>query len=321
MVTIYKLSNTNLWSGRIDGVDATDLRFHQIVQLQTMDTITKNEPAFAMIGFASDEGVRRNKGRIGARLAPDEIRKQLAKLPYNLNHDRKVFDYGDVICENDQLEKAQAELGENVHKLLLHSTIPIILGGGHETLYGHYVGARTYAGDDKTIGIINIDAHFDLRSDALPSSGTMFRQILQNDDNAGYLCLGIQRFGNTTALFETAAEYNCQYVLEENMNLMNIQNTFEKIDEFAEKYDYIIMTLCTDSIMASAAPGVSAPSPLGLDPKIVKKLLTYTAAKENTISFDISEVNPKVDEDNKTVRLAAYLVAETMKSFSEKEQR
>ncbi|MGY0692430.1 formimidoylglutamase [Virgibacillus sp. FSP13] len=305
----------------MDSEDAADFRFHQIIQLQHIDTITKSDRAFAMIGFASDEGVRRNKGRVGASLGPDEIRKQLAKLPYNLNHNKEVFDYGNVICENDQLEKAQAELGEKVHELLFHSTTPIILGGGHETLYGHYVGARKYVGANKTIGIINIDAHFDLRRDALPSSGTMFRQILEGNQNAGYLCLGIQRFGNTAALFETAEKYNCQYVLEENINLTNIQNTFEKIDAFAKEYDYVIMTLCTDSITASAAPGVSAPTPLGLDPKIVKKLLTYIAAKENTISFDISEVNPKVDENNKTVRLAAYLVAETMKSFSEKIQR
>ena len=34
----------------------------------------------------------------------------------------------------------------------------------------------------KSLGIINIDAHFDIRPyDEQPSSGTMFRQILEND--------------------------------------------------------------------------------------------------------------------------------------------
>ncbi|MBT2216307.1 formimidoylglutamase [Virgibacillus dakarensis] len=317
---MYRLANGDLWSGRIDSDNASDYRFHQVIKLQNIDKLKQSESAFGFIGFASDEGVRRNKGRAGASLAPDEIRKHLAKLPYNLNRNMETIDYGNVICEDDQLEKAQEELGKKVYSLLLHHKTPIILGGGHETFYGHYLGVREYFSADKTIGIVNIDAHFDLRSDKLPSSGTMFRQILEQDVKAGYLCLGIQEFGNTRSLFQAAKDFGCQYVLEEDINLNNIQNTYEKIDEFIKKYDSIIMTLCTDSIISSAAPGVSAPSPLGLDPKIVKRLLKYIAAKKNTISFDISEVNPNVDENDKTVRLAAYLVAETMKSFSLKEK-
>ena len=59
---------------------------------------------------------------------------------------------------------------------------PIIFGGGHETAYGHYLGVRKYIGEDASLGIINIDAHFDLRPyDEQPSSGTMFKQILEHD--------------------------------------------------------------------------------------------------------------------------------------------
>ncbi|QKY70689.1 arginase family protein [Lentibacillus sp. CBA3610] len=148
---------------------------------------------------------------------------------------------------------------------------PTVLGGGHETLYGHYLGAREFIGPDKTLGIINIDAHFDMRDDPEPSSGTMFRQILEEDDKAGYMCLGIQEFGNTKALFETAEKFGCEYILEKNLGVNDFKDSFAAIDDFSKRHDYLIMTLCTDSIVASAAPGVSAPSPLGLDPKTVKK--------------------------------------------------
>ncbi len=280
--------------------------------------MVKNDSAFGVIGFSSDEGVRRNKGRLGAAKAPDEIRKFLAKLPYKLDEKIETIDTGNVVCENDDLEKAQAELGRRVNKLFDNAMTPVIIGGGHETLYGHYLGVREYIGTDKTLGIVNIDAHFDMRDDPQPSSGTMFRQILDQDDQAGYLCLGIQEFGNTKALFETADKYGCNYMMEDEIEADNFQHTFKKIDSFSKEYDYIMMTLCTDSIISSAAPGVSAPSPLGLDPKTVKKLMTYIAAKENILSFDISEVNPLVDENNKTVRLAAYFLAETMRSFNKK---
>ena len=47
--------------------------------------------------------------------------------------------------------------------------------------------------------MINIDAHFDTRDEGYSTSGTSFRQILEEDDNADYLVLGISQGGNTQA--------------------------------------------------------------------------------------------------------------------------
>src|SRR5699024_11005027 len=112
--------------------------------------------------------------------------------------------------------------GKKITEILNHKHTPIILGGGHETLYGHYLGVRNYIKDNNSIGIINIDAHFDMSKEDFPSSGTLFKQILDEDSTAGYLCLGIQEFGNTKALFETAESYGCQYILEEDIPLINL---------------------------------------------------------------------------------------------------
>ncbi|HLS08899.1 MAG TPA: formimidoylglutamase [Lentibacillus sp.] len=312
MVDIY--TDKDVWSGRIDDdTNPASFRFHQVVQVKDLDELKASAGDFGIVGFESDEGVRRNKGRLGAREAPDAIRKQLAKLPYHFGG--QTVDTGNVQCEEGNLEQAQVKLGRHVAGILEAGSVPIILGGGHETLYGHYLGARAYIGPDKTLGIINIDAHFDMRNDPEPSSGTMFRQILEEDDKAGYLCLGIQAFGNTKALFETAEKHGSAYILEKDIGVNDFHETFAAIDDFSKRYDYLIVTLCTDSIVASAAPGVSAPSPLGLDPKTVRALLTYVAGKRHLLSFDISEVNPLVDERDKTVKLAAHLVAETMQNF------
>jgi formiminoglutamase len=313
---MYLLPDKNNWDGRIDShEDKSSFRFHQMVALKDADKLTGNETAFNVVGFESDEGVRRNKGRTGAAKGPNEIKRALAKLPYNIGTSC-IADVGNIRCEGENLEGAQSELGNVVTKLLQKSAKPIILGGGHETLYGHYLGVREYLGADVSLGIINIDAHFDMRDEQTPSSGTMFRQIMEQDKKAGYLCLGIQEFGNTQSLFKTADAYGCSYVLEESIADNKFRETFEIIDTFAQKYDFIMLTLCMDSIVSSEAPGVSAPSPFGLEPKTVRKLLRYIAAKENLTSFDISEVNPLVDESGKTVRLAALLVAEVMKHFN-----
>ena len=319
---MYKLPDSQLWQGRIDSsTDRDSFRFHQAVETIELVDLPEESPAFAVIGFECEEGVRRNQGRLGAAEAPNAIRGKLASLPYNFDAQQQTFDVGNVVCGGYALEEAQQELGAAVQQLMEKSAIPIILGGGHETLYGHYLGVRGFAGADAKIGLINIDAHFDLREAKQASSGTMFRQILEDDPNAGYLCLGIQTFGNTQALFKKAELLGCEYILAEELNLSDMPAASKTIDAFCEQYDIVLMTLCMDSINASAAPGVSAPAPLGLDPVMVCKLLRCIASKKNVKSFDISEVNPALDEQQQTVKLAAYLVAEVMDSFTMKVEK
>lgn len=312
---MYKLVDKQIWQGRIDD-DPQSLRYHQVVQIQEKDTLTKQSTkAFSIIGFQSDEGVRRNQGRPGAFEGPNAIRKQLATLPVTIGEQIPFVDLGNIRCLDHRLESAQFLLGEAVAKAFTNNFYPILLGGGHETFYGHYLGIRKSAGKDDSIGLVNIDAHFDLRTDEIPSSGTMFQQILSEDPHAHYLCIGIQELGNTKALFKEAKRHSCTYVFAEDA-LAN--ETFTLIEQFAKQHDHIIVTLCMDSIVSSAAPGVSAPSPFGLEPITVRKLLRHIIKQPNARSFDISELNPTLDHNLQTSRLAAYLVADVMQTFAQK---
>ncbi|GEN87703.1 formimidoylglutamase [Oceanobacillus sp. FSL W8-0428] len=313
---MYQAPANEYWKGREDSSsDRNSFRFHQTVNLETIQTLDDAEKMIALVGFECEEGVRRNKGRLGAKEAPNKIRTFLSNMPSSVLGSYSLIDTGNIICEGRHMEKAQMELGVHVEKLLSKKAAPIIIGGGHETFFGHYLGARSYLKKEARLGIINIDAHFDMRRDMQPSSGTMFRQILESDKNANYLCIGIQPFSNTKALFQTADELGCSYFLENEVK-GDIQRIFQAIDQFSADHDALIFTLCTDSISASEAPGVSAPAPFGLAVSDVRKLLNYIASKDNTISFDISEVNPAVDENDRTARLGAALITEVIHTFS-----
>ncbi|KAB2333085.1 formimidoylglutamase [Cytobacillus depressus] len=317
---MYTEPSKDYWFGRIDShTDPLSFRYHQKVNLSGIPSSSVSQKTFGIIGFECEAGVKRNKGRLGAAEAPNKIREALGKLPWQQSEEINVLDAGNVTCEGDQMEAAQSALGEVITDLLNKKVSPIILGGGHETFYGHYLGARQFIGQDAKLGIINIDAHFDMRPyDEQPSSGTMFKQILDSDSNSGYLCLGIQKYGNTLALFETADKYKVQYMLEEDVSFSQMDRVKKKIEDFISEYDHVILTLCTDVIDASYAPGVSAPSPFGLEPKIVRSLIRFIVSKDKTLSFDISEVNPALDENNKTVALAAQFVNEAIMNFNTK---
>ena len=78
----------------------------------------------------------------------------------------------------------------------------------------------------------------------------------------------------------------------------------------------LVLTLCMDVLEADAAPGVSAPSPFGLHPKVVRSIIRKVVGNSKTISFDIAEVNPTLDPDGRTVKLGAAFVNEAIMSFS-----
>ncbi|QXJ37214.1 Formimidoylglutamase [Parageobacillus caldoxylosilyticus] len=320
---MYKQPDKERWTGRIDSEsEEKSFRVHQKIRLLDMRQIqAQAENAFALLGFQCDEGVRRNQGRQGAYHAPVEVKKALANLPWHLPSDATLYDAGEIACDGEELENSQKHLGQAIERLIRHRITPVVIGGGHETAYGHYLGVRQAVGPETKLGIINIDAHFDMRPyEQGPSSGTMFRQILDEDENAGYCCLGIQTLGNTAALFETAKRYGCTYMLEEELTLEELERAYEFIDDFIKNYDVLVLTLCMDVLSASAAPGVSAPSPFGLDPKIVRALLRYIISKPQTISFDICEVNPLVDENRKTIALAAAFCMEALVHFHRRQR-
>lgn len=308
---MYKNADSKVWLGRIDhDTDSTYFRYHQTVQFST----TAKQGSIGLIGFVCDEGVRRNNGRVGAKDAPSVLRKQLASLPWrNHAHDDSLIDFGDIVCEGHELERAQQELGDKISDILTNGKA-IVLGGGHETLYGQYLGVRKAAGPKASIGLLNIDAHFDMRSyDKQTSSGTMFKQILDEDPNAQYFVCGIQQYGNTTALFNTADQYNVHYFLDEQLDSAMFTTA---LNDFMDAHDVLLVTLCMDVLNAAEAPGVSAPSPFGLSAIKVRNILRQMVSHKKTVSFSICEVNPLLDVNDQTAKLGAYFINEViMNSF------
>ncbi|MCZ0978788.1 arginase family protein [Streptomyces diastatochromogenes] len=201
------------WSGRDDGPGAEHLRWHHAVALDAGAT----EPGdVAFVGFASDEGVRRNKGRQGAAQGPDALRRALASMA--LPKPLRAFDAGDVEVvgdADDALEAGQERLGRAVARLVDAGRRVVVLGGGHEVAFGTYSGLERMravrAGG--RLGVLNLDAHFDLREDVRPSSGTPFLQMARSEARHGrelnYRVLGISQAANTETLFRTAESLGC----------------------------------------------------------------------------------------------------------------
>lgn len=301
-----------LWSGRVDQEQPAELalRLHQIIQPLEQAT----ESGIAILGFCSDEGVRRNHGRVGAAHAPNQIRPLLANLPW-LSHEC-VYEAGNVVCHAQQLERAHQDLAIRVSHLLKLGHLPVVLGGGHEVAYGSWLGLAQYLEQQgmqaPKVGIINFDAHFDLRSDTQGcNSGTPFYQIAQGAQQRGwpfhYCCLGISEMANTQALFKRADDWQVTYRLDRHMTLNHLSQAREQLAQFIADCSILYLTFDLDVLPASVASGVSAPAPCGVSLEVIEVLLNDIRTSGKLRLVDIAEYNPQYDQDKQTARVVARL--------------
>ena len=309
----YTAPNTKIWTGRTSG---EQLYLHEKIQCLPLDEIGWTpQKSIALLGYACDEGVRRNQGRVGAMKGPETIKGCFGKLPNHLTEDVLLNDVGEIICTNKDMEAAQDSLAQAITSLLQKKQLPIVFGGGHDVAYGHYQGIENYVvskNKKHTIGIINFDAHFDLRQNKEKgNSGTPFYQIAMQckaeKRKFEYLCLGIRKDANDRLLFQTAKDLEANYVLSETfqMPFLNEINTW--INAFIQNVDHVYVTIDLDGFSSAYAPGVSAASPVGFTPYIVQECLKTIINSGKLISMDIAEMNPKYDIDNQTAKLAASL--------------
>lgn len=311
----YQKPDMTFWKGRIDHEENYDaFRWHQWIK--PLDLSTPMPPLFtskvsiALLGFCSDEGVKRNLGRTGAFKGPHSIRNELRNLPCCFTKDLVIYDAGNVICVDGDLEASQECLADMVSKLINTGIFPILIGGGHEIAYGHYKGlvkSGLYP------GIVNFDAHFDIRPYTdHGSSGTMFRQIyddlLRSNMPYHYFAIGIQKRGNTVDLFKTAQNMGIQYLMASEIGEGDLTVSLEKLESFALKQKHLYLTICSDVFASAFAPGVSATQPLGLHPERILKYFKALFKTGKVISFDVAEVSPRFDSDNITSNLAATFI-------------
>lgn len=316
----YQSAQRLYWTGRKSNPDIGKQYWYQEVDLLDIsefeEASVKKKIDIALIGYVCDEGVRRNLGRVGAQQGPRVLRERLAKLPIHFE-EKRVVDVGDIICLEEDMEACQQEFSNIISQVVKNNTFPIAIGGGHDMAYGHFKGLWNVVKNTskKRIGIINFDAHFDLRPiETKPNSGTPFNQILNEqkteNNHVDYFAIGIQHQSNIKQLFNIAKDENVEYAVNYDCesSKAELQALKDRLQPFIDRNDYLYITIDMDGFSSAYAPGVSAPSPLGFTPYFVFKMLKFLFETKKVISCDIAELNPTLDRDNLTANLAAKIV-------------
>lgn len=289
------------------GHDGYEVKFGSVVRRISRPDDLEGLSA-VLVGFPTDEGVRRNHGRIGAALAPGAIRRAFYRLNAvdafrrGVPHET-VGDAGNVEVAAD-LADSQRRLANVVEGILRRGIDVIVLGGGHETAAGHLFGHLALG---HSIAVFNVDPHLDVRNmpGDRPTSGNPFRLAI--DAAAGrmrYACLGARITANAAAYAEFVIEGGGDIHWEAPGGGFPAAAALES-ELQAETAGHIVLSLDVDSVRSGEAPGSSAASPLGLDPSEFVRCAALAGADRRVRGLEISECAPPFDRDYQTEKLCA----------------
>jgi arginase len=225
---------------------------------------------------------------------------------------------------------------ETVFKTLEAGKTPLVLGGDHSVAAGTVAGVaeffRQQRRQDQKIGLIWIDAHADINTPETSPSGNVHGMPL-----AAILGLGPAELANIYGFSPKVKPENCVLVGVRDIDAAEKENvkktgievyTMRDIDErgmrtVIEEALRIAgrgtagyhVSLDMDWIDPEDAPGVGTPVRGGASYREAHLAMEIIADHGRMTSFEIVEVNPVIDEHNRTADLAVEL---TLSAFGKK---
>ncbi len=292
-----------------------------------------------IIGFPMDLGADRRGVDMGpSALRIADLKLKLESLGYN------IVDSGDIniqIMEKQKVSNQKLKylpeilktckiLARKVEKVLDFGRFPLCIGGDHSMAIGTIAGISSYCRKNKlTLGVIWIDAHADMNTEETTPSGNIHGMPL-----AASLGLGNEKLVNLLGFSPKLKPENCTLIGIRSLDRLEKTNikklkipvyTMSDIDklgihriivrvlkQFREKVDHIHISFDLDSVDPSVAPGVGTPVPGGLSYREAHLLMESIAECGCMSSLDVTEINPILDDKNRSALFASDVVASSM---------
>lgn len=284
-----------------------------------------------LIGVQIDFGASQK----GVAMGPLAIR-YAGLSPALRNMGYNVHDKGDIIPPEDgmslrhminfeQVNDTNSRLYTAVYETLENGHFPLVLGGDHSIAAGSVSAVAKHYEPEGEIGVIWIDAHADWNDDKSTVSGNMHGMPFSAV--CGYGPNSMVSFGQTPHFVPTTYcvqvgghdfdKAEIERMKEANMNVFTTSDidkrgmyeVMKEAIEIAGKGTVgIHLSFDVDAITPEYAPGTGTPVPNGITAREAFLAVEMLAQSGKMISMDLVEVNPILDERNKTGLLAAELI-------------
>ncbi|BAW31638.1 MAG TPA: agmatinase [Methanothermobacter sp.] len=236
----------------------------------------------------------------GARFGPSAIREASYNFErYNLTFNKELeipnFDLGDIEVTPGNFKETSKRIVDTLNELTPHIK-PLILGGEHTITYP-IIKALKHTNPI----IIHFDAHMDLRDyyNGRFSHATVMRRVYELEPQ-NMIMIGVRSASKEETRF--AREHNIEYYTPQMIR----ENAEELTSRLKSIKKPIYLTIDIDVLDPSYAPMVGNPSPCGLTPFQMEKLIKIIAEKE-LVGVDIVEVASSSKGDQTSINAAKIL--------------
>lgn len=292
-----------------------------------------------MMGFPIDLGADRRGVDMGpSALRIADIDKRLEGLGY------EVIDEGDIPIRNievsdihdprlkylPEIAGMSTILASRVKAVLDDGDFPLVLGGDHSMSIGSLAGIGAHCKQHgKTLGVIWIDAHADMNTAETTPSGNIHGMpvavalghghptltSLMGDfpklDPSNLAIVGLRSIdaGERDLIRELGVAAYTMFDVD-RLGMYHIASRV--LEDMARRVDHLHISFDCDGVDPSIAPGVGTPVAGGLSFRETHLFMEMISEVDAFASLEVAEVNPILDERNKTAEFAADVVASSM---------
>jgi len=233
-----------------------------------------------------------------------------------------------------------------VYETIFDDFFPIIMAGDHSTSYGTIAGIKK-AFPKARLGVIWIDAHADIHTPFTTPSGNMHGMALAMACGIDNLeCKVNDPRGETTEYWEQLKnvgmpgpkvypedivfiavrdlekpenylinKYNINFIETEDVKKLGADKIARRALEMLDHCDYIYISFDVDCIDSRVSTGTGTPVPNGLTVEEAKVLSAELAKDPKVCAWEIVEVNPTLDTENRMAESAFEILEATARSI------
>jgi arginase len=286
----------------------------------------------AVIGAALDLGA----GRRGVDMGPSAIRyagldARIAELGLDYidlgNVETAVAEATATGDEHARFLPQIKDTSERIARLVAGTArdgfYPVVLGGDHTVALGSLAGLREVHGPG---GAIWIDAHGDLNSPETSPTGNVHGMVLAaalglagerfKEEGWGLPAPGRVALIGIRALDEgeraLLGRLDAKVFTMSDVDRLGVEPVLRDALAHVAGPGFVHVSLDMDAVDPDVAPGVGTPVRGGLSYREAHLAMELIAESGLASSLDVVEVNPVLDRENETGRLAVELVASAL---------
>jgi formiminoglutamase len=253
-------------------------------------------------------------------LGPETVRAACKRMSvYDLETETdlsplKVFDAGDADIAGLEPAASLAPLKARLEPLVRKHALTLVIGGNNAI-----TRPCVHALDStlQRVGLLTLDAHFDLRdTDCGLTNGNPVQALLEDGMPGGHIAqIGLLPFANTKKAHEKAKAAGILIYDALHWREHGIFTIHEALEKLASRVDIIHVDFDIDVVERGCMPGAPGARPGGAPPQEFFDATRFLCEDPKVRSVDLTEFDPSLDVASISALTAARWVCEALAGF------